>query len=63
MKEINCISVRPKRWWMWITQWRQIRNINRVINYMWKKQGLEKEFAKAQLDLLLYGNAFIKIKH
>lgn len=60
-KSNNFISVKPKKWWMWITQWKQIRTMNKLINYMWENQGMDEKFRKAYFEMLMFGTGTIEI--
>lgn len=52
------IRVRPRKWWYWITRFRQIKTAERVINYWYMVEG-EERIRKAVLELIIFGNTFI----
>lgn len=58
---MNMIKVRPRKWWYWITRFRQIKTAERIINYWYKEEGEkeEKRERKAVLELIILGNTFI----
>lgn len=42
----NILKVKPKKWWHWITRFRQIKTMEKIVNYWWREDG-EKKLKKA----------------
>lgn len=53
-------TIKPKHWWSYLNPWwwRRKRMIEAFMNYQWDKMELEKKFASAINEAVMYGEGY-----